>query len=514
MKVVLYARVSSEKQDTSLSISAQLKALHEYTRRNKYQVVREFVDEAETGRTADRPEFKKMISMARSTDKPFDAILVWKYSRFSRSRTDSIVYKTLLKKNGIKVISINEPSDNTPSGRLFENIIEDLDEFYSDNLGEEVTRGMRESVSRGFYISSKPSYGYRKIRVQDGGKERTKLEINPDEASIVILIFDSILSGKSLLDIVRELNSKGIPAPKGKAWNKTGLYAIITNEIYTGTMVWGMNSKRGLEPVKVEGAVPVIIDKDAFYNVQRMLKERSPVKIHPKRVSSRFLLSGLAKCGYCGKSLVGQDAKSGKFSYYVCGTLNKKGAGSCRSRYLNSNRFEGIVIDRIKEFILTKENLTQLTNLVNEEIDNASIEQQDELALIAREENNVSFRLGKLYDAIETGKVNLDDLAPRIRHLRNRQVRLQDRRVELERILSDRRVELADLDTVKEYVDNLRNVLDDSPLSEKRIFIRSFIKEVKVTGDEAVLTYVIPVLPEHISEKQIGVLSTVRYGGR
>ena len=150
MKAALYARVSSEKQDMDLSISAQLKALREYAARNGYDVVREFVDEAESGKTTHRPAFREMVSQARRPSKPFDITLVWKYSRFARSREDSILFKAILRKNGVKVISISEPFEDTPTGRLFEAMIESLDEFYSANLGEEVTRGMRESASRGF----------------------------------------------------------------------------------------------------------------------------------------------------------------------------------------------------------------------------------------------------------------------------------------------------------------------------------------------------------------------------
>ena len=123
MKVALYARVSSEKQDTDLSISAQLRALREYAQKNKYQIAREFIDEAETGRTTARPAFREMVSLARRPSKPFEQILVWKYSRFARSREDSIVYKAMLRKNGVQVISINEPFDDTPTGRLLEAII-------------------------------------------------------------------------------------------------------------------------------------------------------------------------------------------------------------------------------------------------------------------------------------------------------------------------------------------------------------------------------------------------------
>ena len=185
MKAALYARVSSDKQDVDLSITAQLKALREYAKNNGYLIVHEFVDEAETGRTTARPAFREMISLARNPEKPLDSILVWKYSRFARSREDSIVYKAMLRKNGVQVISINEPFDDTPTGRLLEAIIESLDEFYSDNLGEEVTRGLRESASRGFYLSSRPPYGFRKIRVKEGEKEHTKLDIDPEQAGVI-----------------------------------------------------------------------------------------------------------------------------------------------------------------------------------------------------------------------------------------------------------------------------------------------------------------------------------------
>ena len=99
---------------------------------------------------------------------------------------------------------------------------------------------------------------------------------------------------------------------------------------------------------------------------------RAPVKEHPRRIASRFLLSGLAVCGKCGKALIGQDAKSGIFSYYICGSLTKRGAGSCSTKYLNSAKFEHLVTSKIKEHILTTENLTKLVELDKEEMDLAS----------------------------------------------------------------------------------------------------------------------------------------------
>jgi site-specific DNA recombinase len=514
MKVALYARVSSEKQDVDLSISAQLKPLRDYATRNGHEVVKEYVDEAESGKTTARPAFREMISAARRSLKPFDLILVWKYSRFARSREDSIVFKTMLRKNGIRVVSISEPAEDTPTGKLLEAMIESLDEFYSANLGEEVTRGMRESASRGFYISAQPPFGYRKVKVDDGGKERPRLEVEPNQAGIVACIYNEILAGKGLMEVAKQLNREGVIGPKGKGWMKTTIRKILTNEVYTGTSVWGRNSLRNMPPIRVENAWPVIIDRITFDRVQILLKDRAPVSLHPKRVASRYLLSGLARCGHCGKALVGQDAKSGQFTYYVCGTLLKKGAGSCPTRYLNSQKFENLVLDKIKEHVLTTENLTRLVHMVNEEMDDLATDYSQRLDSVIDEIDDVDRRLERLYDALETGKIKLADLAPRIQQLRQRQEQLQAVRLELEQELSDRRVELADAETVAQCVVDLRNTLSESSLAERKSFVRSFVKEVKVTGDEVLLTYTIPMLPGGMTEEKLPVLPIVRYSGR
>ncbi|HEY4711601.1 MAG TPA: recombinase family protein, partial [Dehalococcoidia bacterium] len=179
MRVALYARVSSDAQDVSLSIGAQLKALREYAKQHGYTVVREFVDEAESGRTSARPAFREMIALAKTKEPPFEMILVWKLNRFSRNRVDSITFKELLRKRGISVVSINEPLENNPSGRLLEGIIEGMDEFYSANLGQDIKRGLREAASRGFFVGRLPPDGFHKAVVTDGNKSRHKLEPDP-----------------------------------------------------------------------------------------------------------------------------------------------------------------------------------------------------------------------------------------------------------------------------------------------------------------------------------------------
>ena len=130
----LYARVSSDRQDVDLSVSAQLRALKEYAKANGYSVAREYVDEAESGRVADRPQFREMIEEGGKPKAPFDVILVWKFSRFTRKREHAVAFKSQLRRKGIRVVSITEQAEDNATGRLLEGIIESVDEYYSENL--------------------------------------------------------------------------------------------------------------------------------------------------------------------------------------------------------------------------------------------------------------------------------------------------------------------------------------------------------------------------------------------
>ena len=186
MKVALYARVSSEKQaEKDLSISAQLKALRSHAEKQGWPVYREFIDEAESARSADRPAFQEMIALTKSKEKSFDAILVWKLSRFARNREDSIIYKSLLKKRGVRVVSINELVDDSAAGKLLEGMIEVIDEFYSRNLAQDSYRGLKETASRGFFAGGRPPIGYRTVQMKDGSQTRKKMEPDPKFAPII-----------------------------------------------------------------------------------------------------------------------------------------------------------------------------------------------------------------------------------------------------------------------------------------------------------------------------------------
>ena len=517
----LYARVSSDRQDVDLSVAAQLRALRDHARKNGYIVAREYVDEAESGRIADRPEFRKMIDAASKTNAPFQEILVWKFSRFTRKREHAVAFKSMLRRKGVRVVSITEQADDTPTGKLLEGIIESVDEFYSENLAQEVTRGMREAASRGFWIASRTPYGYNRVMVQDGAKKRPTLEPDPDASRVIKRIFDMAEAGTGMLKIAQALNDEGIASPAGKLWSKNGIHFILRNEVYTGALVWGAKGKGKDEPVRVEKAFPSIVSKTRFRRVNRLMRSRAPKRAHPRRVGSTYLLSGLVKCKACNRALSGQDAKSGQFAYYVCQSIMKRGKDACETPRLNARRFEELVVGKIRSNILTESSITELVKVVDEEMDGVAREQRKRLQTVEDELEDVKRKLGRIWHVIETTDIDIADAAGRIKEHRDRQERLEDAAAEARAILADRRAVLDDVETITAYAKDMRDFLNQSELTERRAFIESFVKEIVVMPGDALMRYTVPMpddslIPGRAAEKVAlngSVLSTVKNGG-
>ena len=495
-RAALYARVSSDRQDVDLSVSAQLRALREYAKKNGFLVVHEYVDEAESGRVADRPQFRKMLDAAGRTDAPFAEILVWKFSRFTRKREHAVAFKSMLRRRGVKVTSITEHADDSPTGKLMEAIIESVDEFYSENLAQEVTRGMREAASRGFWVSTFAPYGYRKVPVQDGAKKRPRLEPDPPADEVVRRMFRMASSGVSLLDIAKTLNDEGIATPRGKLWLKTSVHRVLSNEVYTGTLVWGRKARDGAPPVRVEDAFPSIVSREEFQRVATLLGKKAPSEVHPRRASSPYLLSGLVKCQTCRKALTAHEAKGGKYTYYVCHSLLKRGKGTCETPRLNSKRFERLIIDQLREHVLTESNIRDLVRMVDEEMDGVAHEQRQKLETVEEELADIRRRMDRLWYAVETSDLEINDILPRIRQHQERQERLELAADEARARLKDRRALLDSVEVITAYAREMNEFLRTSQVTESRAFIRSFVKEIVIRPGTATIRYTIPTPPD------------------
>ena len=152
--------------------------------------------------------------------------------------------------------------------------------------------------------------------------------------------------------------------------------------------------------------------------------------------------------------------------------------------------------------------------MVTEELNRNVATYDTEIRTIDSAIVDVAARLVRLYDALETGKISIDLLAPRIRQLKERQDKLQGRKDELHMLLSNEKAEVATQREVAECAADFKKLLQEGSLVEKKAFVRSFVNEIKVTGREVLVNYKIPMSPRKIREEKAPVLGIVHYGGR
>ncbi len=238
---------------------------------------------------------------------------------------------------------------------------------------------------------------------------------------------------------MKTLNSEGIPTANGKQWLKTTIHAMLTNEAYTGTLVWGHNARDGAPPVRVEDAFPAIVSRRDFHRVRKLLGSRAPKQTNPHRAVSPYLLSGLLKCETCGKAMTAAEAKSGKYTYYVCQSLMKQGSGACDAPRLNARKFEGMIIDQIRDNILTETNVRDLVKLVDEEMDGVAREQRQQMEMVEGELAEVRRKMDRLWHAVESTDLEINDILPRLREHKERQEKLEMAAEEARALLSERR---------------------------------------------------------------------------
>lgn len=306
-----YVRVSTDKQE-ELSPESQRKLLNEYAKNNKIHLLKIYFEIGISGRKADkRQEFQKMIGAAKSKEHPVDVILVWKFSRFARNQEESIVYKSLLKKDhNVDVISVSEPLAEGPFGSLIERIIEWTDEYYSIRLSGEVTRGMTERAMRGGYQAC-PPLGYIII-------ERQKPPvIVPAEAKIIKLIFDLYVNHKkSFFEIARHLNVMGLTTVRGNEFERRSIEYIIQNPLYCGMIRWNRTEnetnriKDKKEWIIAQGHHAPIISKEIFEEAQKILQSTSIPRRSRPSASYTHWLSGTLKCPACGRTMTAKHIRS------------------------------------------------------------------------------------------------------------------------------------------------------------------------------------------------------------
>lgn len=337
-----YIRVSTDDQ-LDYSPDSQLRLLKDYATQHDMIITSVFKDLGISGRQAKkRPQFQEMIDRAKRGE--CDAILVWKYSRFARNQEESVIYKSMLRKMGVDVISISEelPEDWLAS-HLVEAVYEIMDEQYSRNLSVEVKRGMQQKAMEGGYNGPIP-IGY----IKEKGSDTIPVP-DPVYAPVIERIFDEYLSGKALSDIAYRLNADGFRTKRGGKFENRVISYILRNPFYTGHVRFNYYDKESktynADPIIVKAKHEPIIPQKIFDKAQHIYQTTNLSKRKPRTAASvKHWLSGVVKCSVCGGSL-GYHAvnKSVKTAHFACW---KSAKGQCKNgSYANASQLEQAVID-------------------------------------------------------------------------------------------------------------------------------------------------------------------------
>jgi site-specific DNA recombinase len=506
-RCAVYLRCSADRQaEKDLSIPAQRDACRASARSRGWEIVAEFEDAAESGRSDDRPAFREMVAAARSKPRPFEYVIVWKFSRFARNREHSIMYKRQLERNGVKVISLNEPIEDSPAGRMLEGMLEVIDEFHSASLAQDVERGMRKNASMGFYNGGPAPVGYRKLRTGSEAAPRIKLEPDPAWSPLVQRMFSLVLAGEGMTRISEILNEEGQLTPRGRPWSKTQVHNVVTNQVYAGSIVWGARrtghqAHREPDPIRSDDAHPALVARADFDRVQSLLASRAPAVASPNILRGNFLLSGLLFCP-CGAPMIGHAAKGGAHHYYGCQNKLKRGAASCDQIALRQDDAERAVLDGLREAVLTRDYLRRLVDEVNAELSHGSSALDNEVGGLENQLTEARKRLDRLYDAVEAGALEIEVLAPRVREAKARVDGLTAQVTAARAERARQVVHLADDRTIDAYLRDLHRLLDDGTVGQLRAFLRAWVPRIDAAERELTVTYRLPPLPQREERPQ------------
>ncbi len=363
MNMVIYARFSSHSQREE-SIEGQLKICYEYAKRQGHNVVGEYIDRAVTGTSDNRPQFQRMIF--DSDKKHFQGVLVYQLDRFARNRYDSAIYKSRLKKNGVRVYSARENITDDASGILVEGLLESMAEYYSAELAQKIRRGMDINAEK---------------CLSTGGNIALGFKVAPDKhfiidektAPVVVKIFKMYANGQTVTQICDMLNSQGYKTSRGATFNKNSLRNMLQNKRYIGIYTY-----KGKD---IPGGMPRIISDDLFYKVQEIIAKNRKAPARSK-AKQEYLLTTKLFCGYCREMMrgYGGTGKSGKSHYYyACKNMIKK---RCKKKILRKDYIENLVIEQCRRQ-LTPKNIDKITRevvaLCEREKDNSNLKRIEKL---------------------------------------------------------------------------------------------------------------------------------------
>ncbi|WP_371422029.1 recombinase family protein [Tardiphaga sp.] len=498
-RAATYYRVSTGRQFANdASIPSQRQITSAYCDQNNYFIAEEFI-EAATATDDRRPALQEMIERACGSDHPFDAIIFYAFNRFFRNVAEMELTIRKLRKHGVDVVSVTQPTGDDPSQILVRQIIGAFDEHTSREISKNTSRAMRESAKQGFWNGATPPLGYKIVEAERRGQKiKKKLDIDPVEAETVSLIYKLYLEGDGatgplgVKEATKWLNSHGYRTRRGSTFGVGPVHKILTNDCYaSGKWPYGQrNSREGGKHAPsnvIYISVPVLIDQADADRVKAKLAQSNPKTTPPRVVNGPSLLTGLAVCASCGSGMTrtGTTNRQGRsYSYYSCAGCQQKGKTVCKGRHVPVATLDEIVLTNLKQQVLAPDRIAEILRSLMERHATKSESVDRRLLTLQREVSDAEDRLKRLYRSIEDGIVELDDI------LRERTASLKSERERAKAALDRARsqcgtVAAIDAQKIDAFARLMTEKLDNGDTNARKGYIRSIIDAVEV-DDQAV----------------------------
>ena len=468
-RAVAYARFSSNNQRDE-SIDAQLRAIRDYCERNNIKLVEIYTDEAQSATTDNRDDFKIMIDDIFKGKIEIDTVLVHKFNRFARNKYDSAIYKKRLRDIGIKVVSVTQPIDDSPEGRILESLIEAMDEYYSENLALEVKKGMLENALKGKHTGGGRLFG---LSVDSEGY------YYPDEnAPIVRRIFEEYASGVPKSQIVAKLNEEGHRNQYGRPFNTRTIFDMLKNEKYIGNFVYHHTQT---ETVRLDGIIKEpIVDENLWSEVQ----EKRQTKNKPRYRKRKYIMTGKLRCGVCGFTYCGSGAKKinkkgDVTAYYKCAGKTKH-KNSCNNPSLNKEFYEKLVIDTITNEVLTDNAIENIANTVLQQLEKDRKAPQTSTAKLQKRLDKVKDQQMRLMNLYLNGDIDKSMLDEKNSSLKTERKHLEEQ-IEKNAFLESS--QSIDLEKVKWFLKDFRQSVSTTDAEFAQILFNTFVDSIVVFPD-------------------------------
>lgn len=478
-----YARYSSDNQREE-SISAQLKAIKEYSKGKGYILVKIYKDEAQSATTDHREDFQKMID--ESSLGIFDIVIVHKLDRFARNRYDSSFYKRKLKLNNVTIESVLEHLDDSPESIILESVLEGMAEYYSKNLAREVMKGLSENAGAAVHNGGRPPYGLKVNSVSH------KYEIDETRYRAVQIYFDGVDNGIPRAEIARKINAAGFRTYTGDGFKVTSFDTWGYNRKYKGDYAWNVSSSKKEngkrnghlrkpedEQTIIRGVIPAIIHEDqwerVYLKLKSLAKNSEKAKLRAKHV---YLLSGKIFCGNpeCGKLYAGESymSRGHEYLYYKC-------TGKCGNKNVNKDLVEQAVADQLVKTCFTEETMKSIANRVSELYHERRRNVNNEIDPIKKEIQTLDSRINNWIDAIGEGILDRNILAGKIRETNEKKYFLESQLVQAQAIEATNEI---DATAIIKVLNTQKNLLFSSDEEEKKQVVQEYVDSVYVLHDD------------------------------